>query len=523
MLFNSPVFILIFLPVALIGFYALLKWHNGNGAALFLVAASLFFYGWWEPVYVLLISGSVVFNYSIGWALINARRDSRQPSKRVLILGIVGNLGLLGVFKYADFAISSFGALSQTEFTTVNIVLPLAISFFTFQQIAYLVDAHAGKVTETRFVTYCLFVTFFPQLIAGPIVHHAEMMPQFLRHDRLRRLWPNLAVGTTIFILGLLKKIALGDTAALWSDGVFGAAALGDAPSLIEAWIGTLAFTLQIYFDFSGYSDMAIGLARMFGIRLPLNFDSPYKATSIIDFWHRWHMTLSRFLRDYLYVPLGGRTLGWLVQYRNIMIVMLLGGLWHGAAWTFVIWGGLHGVYLVINHAWRRWRGNKPVSIFGVWAYRSVMLLAVSFAWVFFRAESFDSSLIMFNGLLGFNGVHLPSHYASVLGNLAPILQNMGVEFTSLTNYGGGWQIVTLFVMLGMVLFLPSTQEFMRYFRPALEFHLPRTKSQLGGLAKLIPPWRPSVITGIFASIVAISLVLQLLQGDSGEFIYFQF
>ena len=313
MLFSSLEFILGYLPVTLAVFYFARRVWGTRVALAWLTAASLFFYGWWNPAYLLLLVGSIGFNYIFRLWL------SRPGSARLLLaLGIGANLGLLGYFKYAGFFVANFGAVSGNGPTVEGIVLPLAISFFTFQQIAYLIDAYRGQAGERNLLRYCMFVSFFPQLIAGPIVLHREMLPQ-LHSDRFGNLTARkLAVGGTIFILGLGKKVILADSLAGSADPIFDAAAGGATLTLLEAWIGALAFTFQIYFDFSGYSDMAIGLAYMFGLRLPINFDSPYKAGSIIDFWRRWHMTLSRFLRDYLYIPLGGNRKGEGRRYINL-------------------------------------------------------------------------------------------------------------------------------------------------------------------------------------------------------------
>jgi alginate O-acetyltransferase complex protein AlgI len=511
MLFNSPEFLLLFLPFALAGYYMLRHRRFETAAVRFLVVCSLFFYGWWEPIYLTLIVGSILFNYVVGRALL------RRPTKAVLTFGVVMNLGLLGVFKYANLAIGSVASLTGGALGAVDIILPLAISFFTFQQVAYLVDAYQGKVEEPGFTTYCLFVSFFPQLIAGPIVHHREMIPQFLQRHEIDVVWRNLAIGFTIATIGLFKKLVLADRAGFWGDQSFGAVARGIDVSFIEAWVGVLGFSFQIYFDFSGYTDMAIGLARMFGIILPLNFASPYKATSIIDFWRGWHMTLTRFLRDYLYFPLGGNRLGPARRYVNLMIVMLLGGLWHGASWTFVAWGGLHGVYLAVNHGWRAWRGGSgDPSPAGRWAGRIVTFLAVTVAWTFFRAESFADAVAMLRGLVGLNGVTLPAHYAGPMGGLAPWLADLGLVFGAVPAYSGGWQIVSLAALLGFVWFFPNTQEILRDYEPSLDDA--RVTARTGRLV-----WRPSLAAGIGIGGVASYLALSLFRGSSGEFIYFQF
>lgn len=352
MLFSSPEFIYLYLPIVLLGFFWLAKWSH-RIAATWLTAASLFFYGWWNPAYLGLLMASIFFNYSMGVVL--ARESMRPPDSRrrfLLVFGIAANLLLLGYFKYANFFLDSTNAVIGTTWDAGEIILPLGISFFTFTQIAFLVDAWRGLAKEFNFIHYGLFVTYFPHLIAGPVLHHKEMMPQFGQSETYRLQWENIAVGLTIFAIGLFKKIVLADGVAPYASPVFDAAHAGETLTFLEAWGGVLAYTLQLYFDFSGYSDMAIGASRLFGVRLPLNFNSPYQALNIIDFWRRWHMTLSRFLRDYLYFALGGNRHGKSRRYVNLLVTMLLGGLWHGAGWTFVVWGGLHGLYLVINHAW---------------------------------------------------------------------------------------------------------------------------------------------------------------------------
>ena len=344
MLFNSYTFLLAFLPVALVGF-ALLRRHGMARASIaWLVLASFVFYGWWNPVYVALLALTIIVNFS--------RRNARQ-SKPLLYLGVAFNLGLLGYYKYLGFFASIADAVAGTGFGAIQVALPLAISFFTFQQIAYLVDAERGLAAEPDFLNYCLFVTFFPQLIAGPIVHHGEMMGQFRETAKRRLKDIDIAVGLTLLAAGLFKKVVVADNLAYYASPVFHAADAGQALGFARAWAGTLAYSLQIYFDFSGYSDMAVGMARLFGIRLPVNFFSPYRAGNIIEFWRRWHMTLSRFLRDYLYLSLGGNRKGPARRYLNLLATMVLGGLWHGAGWTFVAWGLLHGLYLAANHLWR--------------------------------------------------------------------------------------------------------------------------------------------------------------------------
>ena len=349
MLFSSVEFIFLFLPTVAAVYFGLAHLMGRRTALAWLIVSSLVFYGFWNPPYLALLVGSIAGNYFLGQTL------ARRASKPLLGLGVAFNLGLIAYFKYADFFIGNAGTLFGAELPAADIVLPLAISFFTFQQIAFLVDVYQGKVDDPDFLHYALFVSFFPQLIAGPIVHHSEVIPQFRSEKAFHPNWSGLWAGLAIFLVGLQKKIVLADGIAAYANSVFDGAA-ATAPTFFPAWIGALAYTFQLYFDFSGYTDMAIGLALIFGITLPLNFDSPYKAVNIIDFWRRWHMTLARFLRVYLYVPLGGNRKGQPRRYVNLMVTMLLGGLWHGASWTFVFWGGLHGAYLAINHAWHALR-----------------------------------------------------------------------------------------------------------------------------------------------------------------------
>lgn len=352
MLFNSYTFLFLFLPVTLLVFFRLGKYSHPL-AGLWLFVASLFFYAWWNPAYVGLLLASIAFNYAVGRALVKEQSSGRAKVKKsVLIFGLVTDLGLLAYFKYANFFVSSTDALLGQGWQLDPIILPLGISFFTFTQIAFLVDAYRGEIKEANFIHYGLFVTYFPHLIAGPVLHHKEMMPQFARATTYRLHWENFALGFTLFSIGLFKKVVLADGIAPFANALYSAASHGTVLTFLEAWAGALAYTFQLYFDFSGYTDMALGISCLFGVRLPVNFNSPYKAVNIIDFWRRWHMTLSRFLRDYLYFPLGGNRKGPVRRYMNLIATMLLGGLWHGAGWTFVLWGGLHGLYLVINHAW---------------------------------------------------------------------------------------------------------------------------------------------------------------------------
>ncbi|MBI1396225.1 MAG: MBOAT family protein [Betaproteobacteria bacterium] len=405
MLFTTIAFGLGFLPVVYVLFFAIGRLSHA-GAAGWLLVASLFFYGYWMPAFTLLLAGSICVNFFVGRAISGHVAMQGRPRARTwLIAGITFNLALLSYFKYANFLVDTFDMLSGINLSIGKVTLPIGISFFTFTQIAFLADAYQKGVSEYRPTHYGLFVTYFPHLIAGPVLHHAQMMPQFRLESTYRIDAANTAAGLTIFAIGLLKKIVIADSISPYADAVFDAASQGTALSGFEAWLGSLAYTFQLYFDFSGYSDMAVGLSLMFNIRLPYNFDSPYKALNISDFWRRWHMTLSAFLRDYLYIPLGGNRLGSVRRYVNLMVTMLLGGLWHGASWTFVVWGGLHGLYLVVNHGYHALAGTRREAWSRVAPYRAaawaMTFVAVVIAWVFFRAPTFDAANTVLRAMFG--------------------------------------------------------------------------------------------------------------------------
>lgn len=386
MLFNSHEFILLFMPIVC-GVYFLLGQSGRIRPALaWIAAASLAFYSYWDARYLALLLASIVWNYALG------KKIEATRSKNWLFLAVAVNLGLLAYYKYTAFFLSTWNEFSGAALFVPQIVLPLGISFFTFTQIAFLVDAYRGETKGYTFLTYLVFVTYFPHLIAGPILYHKDVIPQFFKRENYAFQADNFALGLLTFVLGLAKKVLIADNLAPWAQAVFAAPA---AAGFFEAWSGAIAYTLQLFFDFSGYSEMAIGLGLMLNIHLPVNFNSPYKATSIIDFWRRWHMTLSAFLKNYLYIPLGGNRAGEGRRYVNLLATMLLGGLWHGAAWTFVIWGGLHGVYLCVNHMWRKTNWALPPFI--AWA---LTFVCVVIAWVFFRAETTADALRLLQTML---------------------------------------------------------------------------------------------------------------------------
>lgn len=524
MLFNSYAFIFLFLPITLMGFFYAGKWKEPTLVTAWLNIASLFFYGWWNPAYLWLIAFSIAVNYLIGSRLLKDE-EGGSGKKWTLIAGIGANLALLGYFKYANFLVGNWRTLTGSELQLAPIILPIAISFFTFTQIAYLVDAYRGEVQDKSFLRYCLFVTFFPHLIAGPIVHHRELIPQFARKGLGRFRPSTFAVGTTIFFIGLFKKVVIADGVAQYSTPVFDAARDGAVLSFIDAWGGTLAYTFQLYFDFSGYSDMAIGLARMFNVRLPLNFHSPYKAVNVIEFWRRWHMTLSRFFREYLYIPLGGNRRGIVRQYVNLLGTMLLVGLWHGAGWTFVVWGGMHGAYLLINHAWRRFRQSlgqdlQRSSLVGRGIARLVTFTAVIVGWVFFRAENLDVAMSMLRSMLRLNAMSLPESLSGKIGVMEAWLIAHGVRFDGLLNSKiVDWDvgIIWLTVLLLVSWYAPNTHEIMCRFRPAINTY--QAEITNSGWASF--SWRPTPVWALAGSILALWGILSLTQ--MSEFLYFRF
>ena len=514
MLFNSYEFVFFFLPLTVGVFFLLSAGRWVRAAAAWLALMSVLFYGYWSPRYVVLLLGSVLANFFAAQLLLRCRaRDGRIGARHVLTLAVAANLAVLGYFKYANFFIESVRSVAGVDIALTAVVLPIGISFFTFTQIAFLVDTYEGKVREARFMPYLLFVTYFPHLIAGPVLHHAEMMPQFARTETYRFQLDNFLSGASIFAIGLFKKVIL-------ADGIqpFVAPAFDAGPSHIltgfEAWGAALAYSLQLYFDFSGYSDMAIGLSRLFNVELPLNFNSPYKSRNIVEFWRRWHMTLSRFLRDYLYFPLGGNRLGLPRRYVNLMLTMLLGGLWHGAGWTFVIWGGLHGLYLVINHAWQglRRRGgtlvparSRPTAAVSV----ALTFFAVVVAWVFFRSKSLDAALRMLEAMAGGNGWVLPIEWRHELAAL-PGASIAGLRFDDLTAFAGARQMIWVAVLLAIAWFCPNSQQIM----------LRLGRWQLGRVAGASAlRW---AALGAIAVIVFMLAAINASHGVS-EFIYFNF
>jgi D-alanyl-lipoteichoic acid acyltransferase DltB (MBOAT superfamily) len=500
MLFSSYAFLFQFLPATVLAFAAARR-HSPRAGIMVLAGVSLIFYGTWRPVYLLLLIASVAVNFSLG-----LRMEDPLRRRAIGAFGVALNLAVLCYFKYTNFIFDSLNTLTGAPLPFFNIILPLGISFFTFQQIAYLVDVMRGAKVERDIVSYTLFVSFFPHLIAGPLVHHAEMIPQFKR-GRTGRSSVLAARGLAIFAAGLFKKVVIADNLAQFVSPVFAHLDAGGGVTTPWAWLAILAYSLQIYFDFSGYSDMAIGLALMFGIRLPVNFRSPYRAISIIEFWRRWHITLSRFLREYLYIPLGGNRLGEQRRYINLMVTMLLGGLWHGAGWNYLIWGGLHGVYLSINHLWRGWRGGNAHVPAAGWATKgfcwAITFFAVVVAWVFFRARTMAGAWQMLGGLFGFEAGS--SAYASPgILRLMDLPVLVGEERLLLI---GGCAVA---LAMAIALALPNVPQLFGYreYRRAPE-------------PAALLRWRPNAA---WALLSALALAISLFgMWQRLEFLYFQF
>jgi alginate O-acetyltransferase complex protein AlgI len=508
MLFNSLQFIFLFFPIVVLGFY-LIGQYSREGAVLWLCSASLYFFCQWNVHYLWLLLLSITVNYGFGYGIAHL---SKAKARAVLVTALGFNLLLLGYYKYAGFFAETMHQAFGATWSLGQIIMPLGISFFTFTQIAFLVDSYRGKVKEHNFYHYILFVTYFPHLIAGPILHHTQMMPQFRLKDTYRINWENNAKGLMMFIIGFAKKILLADYFATIATPIFELANSGITPLMGESWMGVFAYSLQLYFDFSGYCDMAIGISLFLNIRLPFNFNSPYKSFDIIEFWRRWHMTLSAFLRDYLYIPLGGNRHGDARRYLNVLITMLIGGLWHGAGWTFVIWGGLHGGYLAVNHAFRDIRHgrvtkntNQDTTIQRTnfkstvrWIEpllsSGITFLAVSIAWVFFRSPDLSTAFCMLGGMIGKNSPTCHQH-------------------AHLEIY---WPIYTGLLAVWL---LPNSQQWVG---------LEEVDSKKAAAQKESPNlslrWNPScwwnwLIPGVILAVC----ILALTNGKPSEFLYFQF
>lgn len=488
MLFHTYPFVFAFAPISLLAFHGLRAAGLRNIALACAIAASLIFYGSWRTDYVPVLVASILLNYGVGCSILRLRGTARSV---LMAAGVIANLSFLGYFKYTNFVVGQVNTAFGFNFTDPAIVLPLAVSFYTFQQVAYLVDCYRGKIHDNSFLHYCFVVTFFPHLVAGPIVRMQEIIHQFRTIDR--PVLQNLSVGLTLFVVGLAKKVLVADFFAEPANGIFTRAAHGAIP-LNDAWLGALCYTLQLYFDFSGYSDMAIGLARMFGFRLAVNFLSPYQAVNIGDFWRRWHITLSRFLRDYLYIPLGGSRCAASRTYLNLIITMALGGLWHGANWTFVAWGLYHGVLLAAHRAFRGIvPGSKTPSSAGLLAARSLTFVCVVIGWVIFRAPDFTTAKTMLTSMFELRSLYLPLE-----GRKLYILVALALAFCA---------------------FAPNVYQALYRFRPAL---LLRDQIGLTRLSKHTYHFNFRFIEAAGLS-MALALCVYEMRGTVSQFLYFMF
>ncbi len=525
MLFNSFEFIFFFLPIALLVFFQL----GGRGyhklALGWLVVISLCFYGYGSTASLGLFLFSLIFNYGMG-KLLDERLALSISRQLRLSFGIVVNLALLGYFKYANFFVGSVNGIFATEFKIEQILLPLAISFFTFGQISYLVDTYRGKINDDSFLSYCFFVSFFPKLIAGPITRHPEIVPQLQASGMYQFNWDNFAVGLTIFSIGLFKKLIFADPLAPFVLQVFGAANQGIELTFGEAWLGALAYSLQLYFDFSGYTDMAIGVSRLFGIKLPLNFNSPYKAAKITQLWANWHMTLTRFFRDYLYLPLGR----WLRPLRlgnekqshqrqlyiNILIAMTLTGLWHGAGWNFVLWGYLNGVYLIVHQKWRELRRSLGHDLRKStwWGYALGWCLTFT-AWVIAlvvsRSRNLTTIWTMWQAMFGFRGFSLTESLAATPNGLMPNIY---------TNAGSNI-ILKVMLLLLLAVLAPNTQQWIGRYQPALDHYVLKAPSNWKTKLWKRLQWQPHQLWSLISATIMIIAISSLSQET--RFIYFQF
>jgi D-alanyl-lipoteichoic acid acyltransferase DltB (MBOAT superfamily) len=519
MLFNSYEFIFVFLPATLVIFF-LLGRASSKAALGWLVVASLLFYAWWRPSNVLIILTSLVTNLVFARLLLRlvANEANVRLGQFVLGLGITFNIVFLGYFKYTNFLQSAMNDLVGTDFVLTMVILPLGISFFTFQQIAFLIDVHGRNIETFRPREFFLFVLFFPQLIAGPIVHFREMMPQFLSSPcRFNR--ENFSVGLSLFIIGLFKKVVLADGIAPHVTPIYELAASGANISLFPAWMAAIGFTLQIYFDFSGYSDMAAGLGRCFGVRLPINFDSPLKATNIIDFWSRWHITLTRFLTA---GPKSSPGAFFRILAAPTILTMFLSGIWHGAGYLFILWGTLHGFYIAINHAWRMvgprlWSSKERYERFMRPTGLLLTFISVTVTMILFRATNVEAATGLLRGVFGLNGISLPteilerSGLSSVLGSIVS-----ASEMQSATDFvfASAWIVALLFIAL----VLPNSIQILARYEPVLG--VKQLAPDTGRLARLLT-WNPTIPWAVGMSVLAATAIMQL--GGESEFLYWQF
>ena len=545
MLFNSLGFIFVFLPLTLLGMLCLGR-RTQQGAVLWLGLASLAFYAYWNPIFVALLLATIVFNYAIAHKLSQLRNGAVPVStKPLLVTAITINLLLLGYFKYTNFFIATLADSIGATFQPFHILLPLGISFFTFTQIAFLVDVSRGFAHEHNFGRYLLFVTFFPHLIAGPVLHHKQMMPQFSNATNFRFHADNVCVGLSIFVLGLAKKVFIADSFGEIANPVFDAGNAIQSLQFFEAWVGALSYTLQMYFDFSAYSDMAIGLSMIFNIRLPLNFNSPFKATSVIDFWQRWHMSLTKYIGEYLYTPISlrlmrrGLSRPFLIETIYILVLptlitFFIVGLWHGANYTFIVFGLLHGSFLIINHWWRLLKkkfglakSNGRINRIGSCA---LTYCCVVIALVFFRADTVSTATALCSAMIGLNGISLPSTLEPLITTLSLNIDSLGLSFNGIFANKlftqPHWQIL-LYLLIGHLIVwgLPNIHQLMYHYKIACE--------DLGarpGIKRIEPHgklgwlvWQPNALWACVLGGLFFAVVLAIASNKPSSFLYYQF
>ncbi|MDI9848583.1 MBOAT family O-acyltransferase [Rhodoblastus sp. 17X3] len=521
MLFQSPQFLFIFLPATLFAYFLAGKFIGKTAAHFVLAAASILFYASWRLPDTGLLLALVIFNYSVYRFFLRKSADRPETMRfRAVATGVAVNVATLVYFKYTGFMVANIEALTGVSLGIVEPLMPLAISFFIFQKIAYLVDAYRNQLQDHSAGRFTLFVFFFPQLIAGPIVHFREVNPSFSDERTISPIESNILAGLIMFGLGLFKKVILADSFATYASPIFDFADKAAAVDAYAAWLGALSYTFQIYFDFSGYSDMAIGLALLFNVRLPVNFDSPYRSTSIIGFWKAWHITLSRFLLEYLYIPLGGNRRGALRRHVNLLATMLIGGIWHGAGWTFLIWGGLHGIFLIVNHMWRTYAEGAPAALiwlFSSWRAGLLTLVAVVIAWVPFRANTLQGSVTMLKGMAGLSGA-TPPFFDPWPMPAAFLVDGRILASWSGLLFGGAW------IILGaaIVLVLPNVWRSLDYQPMHSPLPTAATPTALDRAILDFYRRRPLLFAAGAGFLFALGIG-QVLSGSASPFLYFQF
>ena len=532
MLFNSTNFLFIFLPATLVGYY-IFSAFSRFFAITWLVIVSILFYGYLSLSSLPVMLVSILVNY---WFSLRIRSSLKSQRKLILIIGITANIIALCYFKYANILIQGFNLLieylQKSNINLIELALPLGISFFTFTQIAYLFDVYQGKIRQSTLPNYFLFVTFFPHLIAGPIIHHKQFMPQIEGKVIFRPNCKKISIGITILTLGLSKKLFLADNLKIYADTMFNSVAIGVEPNLLASWLGTAAFTFQLYFDFSGYSDMALGISLLFGIILPINFNGPFRATNIIDFWKRWHITLTKYFNEYLYTPVAikmsrfGLGKGLIIEtfcmiIIPLMITMIVIGAWHGANMTFILFGLMHGLFLVLNHIWRKikiWKkiSNKNNSFYTPYNILSWILtfISVNISFAIFRADNLDIALVIYKGLLGINGVLLPNKLIDLLS-----LPDENRVVTNIWQVWDGPDPVKLITYLAACFFIIYALPNTLYLMENLKIASDRVKSIYNN--RNFITCKESLIAMLLTGLL-LGLAFSQLN-NSNEFLYFQF